>query len=81
MASAHQIHNDGSDDEWKQVAELRAVAEAQDPACKVRSTIPLILSRSSIPSRLRKFRMHERVLRPYHQPQTVPCRELGVTRE
>jgi hypothetical protein len=49
MACAQQLHND-SDDEWKQVAELRAVAEAQDPACKVRSTIPPILSRSSISS-------------------------------
>lgn len=34
--NGHGRHNDGDAAEWKQVAELRAVTEAQDPACKVR---------------------------------------------
>ncbi|EAY92602.1 hypothetical protein OsI_14344 [Oryza sativa Indica Group] len=29
--------DDGDVTEWKKVAELRAVVEAQDPACKLRS--------------------------------------------
>jgi hypothetical protein len=49
MDFAQQLnhHPNGSEDddaaEWKQVAELRAVAEAQDPACKVRPRIPSLL--------------------------------------
>jgi hypothetical protein len=35
----HQVASDGDGDgdaaEWKQVAELRAVTQAQDPSCKV----------------------------------------------
>jgi hypothetical protein len=39
----HRPNGSEDDDaaEWKQVAELRAVSEAQDPACKVRPTNPL----------------------------------------
>jgi len=46
-------HNDGDAAEWKQVAELRAVTEAQDPACKVRPSIhPLIIIHASSPLEL-----------------------------
>ena len=43
MAELQQLQQVASDDaaEWKQVAELRAVTQAQDPSCKVR---PLHLS-------------------------------------
>lgn len=38
MAEREQQEQVASDDaaEWKQVAELRAVTQAQDPSCKVR---------------------------------------------
>jgi hypothetical protein len=35
-AASNGHHKDGDAAEWEQVAELRAVTEAQDPACKVR---------------------------------------------
>jgi hypothetical protein len=38
VANGH--HKDGDAAEWEQVAELRAVTEAQDPACKVRRPRP-----------------------------------------
>ena len=40
-----QVASDGDAAEWKQVAELRAVTQAQDPSCKVR---PLSLFHDSI---------------------------------
>jgi len=49
-----QVASDGDAAEWKQVAELRAVTQAQDPSCKVRplslfhdSIHPLLVSRQS----------------------------------
>ena len=49
-----EVASDADAAEWKQVAELRAVTQAQDPSCKVRplslfhdSIHPLLVSRQS----------------------------------
>lgn len=50
---AEQVVSGGDAAEWRQVAELRAVTQAQDPSCKVRPRPrprPLRLFHDSIPS-------------------------------
>jgi hypothetical protein len=42
--NGHGCHGGGDVSEWKKVAELRAVAEAQDPAAKVSTSSVVRLS-------------------------------------